>query len=107
MRVRLEDIRNIGVIGAGTMGHGIALTYALGGYNVTMMDIREAALNKAIHHIGNDLQTFVDNSVIYQNEVEKTLLRIRTTNKIDEVAKEADFITETIVEDAEAKRRVF
>ena len=105
--MRLEDIRNIGVIGAGTMGHGIALTYALGGYNVTMMDIREAALNNAIHHISNDLQTFVDNSVIYQNEVEKTLLRIRTTNKIDEVAKDADFITETIVEDAEAKRRVF
>ena len=105
--MRLEDIRNIGVIGAGTMGHGIALTYALGGYKVIMMARREATLNNAIRQIGNDLQTFVDNSVIPKNEIEKTLLRIRTTNKIDEVAKEADFITETIAEDAEAKRRIF
>ena len=105
--LRLEEIKNIGVVGVGTMGHGIALTYALAGYNITMMDITETILNNAVRQIGNDLQGFVANGLVSEDAVEKTLLRIKTTKKIEEVAEEADFITEAVFEDAELKRRIF
>ncbi|GAH30431.1 unnamed protein product, partial [marine sediment metagenome] len=71
--MQLEDIRNISVIGAGIMGHGIGLTYALGGYRVVLNDTREEILSNAISHIRNDLKTFAENSVISQDMIEETL----------------------------------
>jgi len=105
--MKLEDIRKIGVIGAGIMGHGIALTYALGGYQVTIQDRRETILSNAMRQIRNSLATFADNGLIAQNTIEETLSRITTTNKLEEAVKEVDFVTETIAEDVEMKRQVF
>ena len=82
------------------MGHGIALTYALAGYGITMMDRTETILSNAVRQIANDLQGFVANGLVSEDAVDKTLLRIKTTKKIEEVAEEADFITEAVFEDA-------
>ena len=54
--MRLLQIKNISVIGAGIMGHGIAQTFALGGYEVTLNDISDALLNKAVHQIRSNLK---------------------------------------------------
>ena len=105
--MQLEDIRNISVIGAGTMGHGIVLTYALGGYEVSLNARRETSLSNALEHIRNDLKTFAENGLISQDMVEETLSRIATTTKLEEAVKDADFVTETIAEDVEAKTRIF
>jgi len=105
--VQLEDIRNISVIGAGIMGHGIGLTYALGGYKVALSARRETTLGNAMRHISDDLKTFAENDLISQDMIEETLSRITTTNKLEEAVKDADFVTETVVEDVEVKRKIF
>jgi 3-hydroxybutyryl-CoA dehydrogenase len=105
--MKLEDIRNISVIGAGTMGHGIGLTYALGGYKVTLNDTSEALLSNAINHIRDDLKTLSDNELISPDMIESTLSRITTTAKLEEAAKDADFVTEAVSENVDVKRKVF
>ena len=105
--MQIEDIRNISVIGAGIMGHGIGLTYAMSGYKVALNDISEAILNNAMSHIRNDLKTFAESGLISQDMIEETLSRITTTNKLEEAVQDADFVTETVAEDVEVKRKIF
>jgi 3-hydroxybutyryl-CoA dehydrogenase len=105
--LKLDDIEKISVIGAGIMGHGIALTYALGGYKIALQARRETTLSNAMRQIKNGLTTFAENGLIGQDMIEKTLSRITTTNKLEEAVKDADFVTETIAEDVGMKRQVF
>jgi len=105
--MQLEDIRKISVIGAGIMGHGIALTYALGGYNITLNARRETSLSNALKHIRYALETFVEGGLISQDMSEVTLPRITTTTHLEEAVKDADFVTETVPEDAEVKTEIF
>jgi len=105
--VQLEDIRNISVVGAGLMGHGIGLTYALGGYRVVLNDTREVILSNAISYIRNDLKTFAESGVISQDMIEETLSRLITTTDLRKAVKDADFVTEAVVEDVEVKRKIF
>lgn len=105
--MQLEDIRNISVIGAGLMGHGIGLTYALGGYRVVLNDTREVILSNALSYIRNDLKTLAENGVISQDMIEETLSRLTTTTNLKKAVKDADFVTEAAVEDAEVKREIF
>jgi 3-hydroxybutyryl-CoA dehydrogenase len=105
--VQLEDIRNISVIGAGIMGHGIGLTYALGGYRVVLNDTREEILTNAISHIRNELKTFAESGLISQDMIEKTLSRLTTTTDLKEAVKDADFVTEAAIEDVRVKREIF
>ena len=105
--MQLEDIRNISVIGAGIMGHGIGLTYALGGYKVALNDVSEAILNNAMNHIRNDLKTFAESGVISQDMIEETLSRLTTTTNLEKAVKDANFVTETVAEDVDVKREIF
>lgn len=105
--MKLEDIKNISVIGAGLMGHGIGLTYALGGYKVTLSDVSEEILSNAMSYIRDDLKTLAENGVISQNVIEETLSRITTTTELKKATKDADFVTEAAAEDFEVKRRIF
>lgn len=81
--MQLEDIKNISVIGTGTMGHGIGLTYALGGYEVALNDTSEAILDNAVSHIRDALKTFVESGLISQDMTEETLSRITTTTWVN------------------------
>lgn len=105
--MQLKDIKNISIIGAGIMGHGIGLTYALAGYNVTLNARRETTLINAMRHIRNDLKTFADSSLIPQDTIKETLSRLTTTTDLKKAVKDADFVTETIVEEVEVKRKIF
>ena len=105
--MKLEDIRKIGVIGAGTMGHSIALVFALGGYGVALNSRRETTLSNAMNQIMEDLKTLADGGIISQDIITETLSRITATNKLEEAVKDADWVIENIVEDVEAKRRLF
>ena len=105
--MQLEDIRNISVIGAGIMGHGIGLTYALGGYKVALSARRETTLSNAIRHIRDDLKTFADSGLISQDMIEETLSRLTTTTDLEKAVKDADFVTETVTEDVDVKREIF
>ena len=105
--MRLEDIKNISIIGAGTMGHGIGLNYALGGYKVTLHDRNEDILRQAVSQVRSDLETFVECGLVYENKINETLTNITTTTELWRASQHADFVTEAATENVEVKRDIF
>jgi 3-hydroxyacyl-CoA dehydrogenase len=99
----LEDIKKIAVLGAGTMGPGIAQTYAMGGYNVTMWTRSESTREKAKAALKTQLETFAQEGEIAEADVEAIYGRIDFALTVEEAVKGADFIQETIVENRDAK----
>jgi 3-hydroxybutyryl-CoA dehydrogenase len=96
----------IGVVGAGTMGGGIAQVAARAGYQVVMRDISEEFLRRGLSAIDRSLQRDVDKERLKEDEKRAVVERIRTTTEIAELA-EASFVVEAITENLEAKRELF
>jgi len=96
----------IGVVGAGTMGNGIAQTAARAGYDVLMRDIEGAFLERGVAAIDRSLQRDVDKERLKEDEKRAILERIRTTTELDELA-DAAFVIEAVTENLEVKREVF
>lgn len=105
--MKLEDVKNMSVIGAGIMGHGIAQTYALGGYQVSINDVNDTVLNKAMESIRANLETFAESGFISPDEIDGTLSRITTTTDLAKAVRDADFVTEAVIEDIDVKRELF
>jgi 3-hydroxybutyryl-CoA dehydrogenase len=101
------DIKKIAVIGAGTMGHGIAQAFAQAGYQVSMMSRTQKTLDRARSLIETSLSTLAQEGMLDPKSVSATLSRITPTTSIQEAAEDADIAFETMVEDKEAKRKVF
>ncbi|AGK60174.1 3-hydroxyacyl-CoA dehydrogenase /Enoyl-CoA hydratase [Archaeoglobus sulfaticallidus PM70-1] len=99
-------MKNVLVIGAGTMGHGIAEVCAIAGYNVTIVDIKDEFLEKAVKKIGWSLKKLESKKKIKEN-AEDVLKRIKTTTNLEEAAKEADFVIEAVIEDTDVKKDIF
>jgi 3-hydroxybutyryl-CoA dehydrogenase len=100
------EIKNVTIVGAGTMGHSLAQAFAQGGYQVWLHDIKEEILQKARRLISANLQTLLDLGLLSE-EPAVILSRVRTTTNIKEAAQQADFIIEAIIEDETAKKEMF
>ncbi|HEX6623361.1 MAG TPA: 3-hydroxybutyryl-CoA dehydrogenase [Pyrinomonadaceae bacterium] len=96
----------IGVIGAGTMGNGIAQVGARAGYEVVMRDVEDEFLRRGLAAIDRSLQRDVDKERLTEEEKRAVLGRIRTTKKLQDLAG-ASFVVEAITENLDAKRDVF
>jgi 3-hydroxybutyryl-CoA dehydrogenase len=96
----------IGVVGAGTMGNGIAQTAARAGYEVVMRDVKEEFLERGMQAIDKSLQRDVDKERLKEEEKRAIVGRIRTTTEFDDFA-DASFVIEAITESLEAKRELF
>jgi 3-hydroxybutyryl-CoA dehydrogenase len=105
--MNLSRIKNIGVVGAGIMGHGIAQTFALGGYDVILNDISDEVLQRAIQQIRSNLDTFVEFGITTREAAREALRRIRTTKDFKKSVKEADFIVEALSEVMDLKKEFF
>lgn len=105
--MKLSQIKKISVIGAGIMGHGIAQTFALGGYEVILNDISEELLEKAIQRIRSNLNTFIEFGITTPDSAKEALLRIKTNKNLKESVKESDFIVEALPEVMDLKKDVF
>jgi len=103
----MTAIRNVTIVGAGTMGHSLAQVFAQGGYNVWLNDITEKILAKAKSLISSNLQTFVEMGLLEKTQPDIILNRIHTTPKIEDAGKNADFVIEAIIEDEAAKKEMF
>ncbi|PYQ76077.1 MAG: 3-hydroxybutyryl-CoA dehydrogenase [Acidobacteria bacterium] len=99
-------IRTIGVIGAGTMGNGIAQTFAQSGFSVILLDVAQPMLDRARGTIEASLGKFVEKGRLSAADRDATLARLATTTTLDRLV-EADYIVEAIVENADAKRALF
>lgn len=100
------DIRTVGVVGAGTMGSGIAQVMAASGFDVVVNDIDDGALNKAVAKIGDNLQRLVSKDAMTANDREAALARIQTTNRFSDL-RDCDVIAEAAAEDVNLKLQVF
>ncbi|HKO02246.1 MAG TPA: 3-hydroxyacyl-CoA dehydrogenase NAD-binding domain-containing protein, partial [Thermoanaerobaculia bacterium] len=97
---------NIVVIGAGTMGNGIAHTGATSGLSVTLIDVEKPILERAMSTISANLQRGVDKGRVSADEKRAALERIRTTTDMQPIAG-ADIVIEAIIENLAAKSGLF
>jgi 3-hydroxybutyryl-CoA dehydrogenase len=104
--MELSQIRNVGVIGAGIMGHGIAQAFALGGYEVTLNDLTEDLLNKAVQKIRYNLNTFIEFGMTTPEDAESALSRIKTNMTLKGATSESDVVVEALPEVIDLKKRV-
>lgn len=102
----VEQIKKIAVIGAGTMGHGIAEVAALAGYEVWVHDIAEEFLKNAIEKIRWSVGKLYEKGQIKES-VDTVLSRIHTTLAFEEAVRNADFIIEAVPEKIDLKKDVF
>ncbi|MEZ4804415.1 MAG: 3-hydroxybutyryl-CoA dehydrogenase [Bacteroidia bacterium] len=100
-------MKNISVIGCGTMGNGIAHVFALGGFNVKLIDINEQALEKAIIKIGSNLDRQVSKSLITEEKKAEALANITTTTELSKGVSEADLVIEAATENIGIKLQIF
>lgn len=100
-------MKEIAVIGAGTMGNGIAHVFAQHGYNVTLIDISEEALKKAMGSIEKNLSRQVEKNVITEDNKKKALANLTTTASLKEGVNRADLIIEAATENVELKLKIF
>jgi 3-hydroxybutyryl-CoA dehydrogenase len=103
----IDDIRTIGVVGAGTMGAQIAQQAALGGYNVWLTDVSEDQLRRAVESNRRLIERRVEKQQMAQTEALAALDRVRTTTSLEEAAGDSEFIFEAIVEELPPKRELF
>ena len=100
-------MKKIIVIGAGTMGNGIAHTFAQNDFNVTLIDISKKSLDKAILTIGNNLDRMVKKEIISNEKKLHTLSNIKTFDKIDKSIQDADLVVEAATENKDLKLEIF
>lgn len=100
-------MKNIAVIGAGTMGNGIAHTFAQCGYKVQLIDISEEALKKGLDTISKNLDRMVSKEKISEAEMEETLNNITTYTSLDEGVEYASLVVEAATENIDLKLSIF
>jgi 3-hydroxybutyryl-CoA dehydrogenase len=101
------EINKIAVIGAGNMGHQIALCAALSGFQVKCTDTNADILNKAIQFADNYLNERVSKGKLTKEAANQALENIAFVSKIDEAAADADLVIEAIIEKLAIKRKLF
>ena len=100
-------MKNIVVVGAGTMGNGIAHVFAMTGYETTLVDISEEALERALKTIDKNLDRMLKKEKITPEDKAATLQRIHTSTSLQEAAAQADFAVEAATERLDLKLKIF
>jgi 3-hydroxybutyryl-CoA dehydrogenase len=101
-----SEVRRIGVVGAGAMGHGIAQVAAMAGYRVALQDVEEDALTRAVERIRMNLDAGIERGKVAPETKERALTGLRTTTQLEELAN-ADLVIEAVPEDLALKREIF
>jgi 3-hydroxybutyryl-CoA dehydrogenase len=101
-----DTIKVVGVVGAGTMGNGIAQVFAQAGFDVRLHDTFQPALDRARKTVETSLGKFVEKGKLSAGDRDAALGRLRATSTIDDLA-DTDYVVEAIVEEVEAKRALF
>src|SRR6266478_3441182 len=101
------DVKTIGVIGAGTMGRGIAYAAALGGYRTILEDVMPETLAKGMAWIRQSLDEGVQRGKVEAAARDGALGRIETSSSVENACREADFLIEAVPEEMELKLELF
>ena len=103
----MSEVNKVGIIGAGLMGHGIAQVFAVHGYDVTLMDVKDDLLYMAVQNIRSNLALMANHGIGRKEDIEPAIKRISTTVELEEAAKGADLIIEAVLEDLALKQQIF
>ncbi len=102
-----SEIKHVAVVGAGLMGHGIALEFAAHGKHVSLHDISENLLGEAMVRARTGLMALVSSGRISEDEIEPTLARISISTDLHESVKQADLVIEAASENLQLKQQIF
>ncbi len=100
-------MKNISVIGAGTMGNGIAHLFAQNGFQVTLVDVSPAQLDRALQTISKNLDRQLAKAAITEEQKKQTLTNIKCVSDLSDGVKEADLVVEAATENIELKLKIF
>lgn len=101
------SVQNITVVGGGTMGNGIAHVAAQSGFNVTLVDVNDAVIERAMKTITSNLERQLKKETISEADMKATLGRISTSTSLEQGAANADLVIEAASERLEIKRQIF
>ena len=101
------SVFNVTVIGAGTMGNGIAHVFAQKGFKVVLVDVQQAQLDKALQTVGKNLDRMISKGSITEAEKQETISNIVTDTKISTGVSKADLVVEAATENEELKLKIF
>ena len=102
-----KDIKQVAILGAGTMGPGIAQVFAMSGRKIAMWTRSEETKKKAENTLRKSIETFVEEGLLPKDQAENVFRRISFKNNVGEAIDGANFVMETIVEDKDAKIQLF
>lgn len=105
--MEVDAVSRIAVVGAGLMGHGIALEFALAGYDVRLQSRSQKSLDAAASRIDESLNRLVDLGKVSRGQAGPVPAAIRMTTDLGEAAADADVAIESVYEDLELKRQIF
>jgi len=105
--MNVDEIKRIGVVGAGLMGHGIAQEFALAGYSVVLHDVSLEKLKAAEQNISTNLRMLTDFGLVAPDKSGRIVDNLSITTSIEEAASRSDFIIEAAFEDLTLKQNLF
>ena len=103
----MANSEDIAIIGAGMMGHGIAQIFAAHGHQVSLVDVSDEILARAIENMRVNLTLLAQSGIGRAEDIEPTIERVRITQDLKEAASSAQFIIEAVSEELELKQRLF
>jgi 3-hydroxybutyryl-CoA dehydrogenase len=101
------EVNSVGVIGAGTMGNGIAHVLSLNKFNVSLIDVRRDAVERGMNYIRHNMDRQVTKGMISENRRDEALRRISTSTSLESGVLDADFVIEAATENIKIKKDLF
>ena len=105
--MKAEEINHVALLGAGMVGHGLALHFAKAGYEVSLYSRTQQTLDKALENIRSNLHSLLRGQSGAEDEIKGITGRIRTTTNIDQAVTKAPIIIESVAEDLRVKQDLF
>jgi 3-hydroxybutyryl-CoA dehydrogenase len=105
--MKADEVRRIAIVGAGLMGHGIAMEFALAGYEVALHDVTEERIQEALRRIQANLRMLTAAGLVSHDRAEPALNSIRGATVLRAVASDADIVIEAAFEDLSVKQQIF
>ncbi len=104
--MKADDIKKVSIVGSGTMGNGIAQVFAANGYDVTLIDLKQDLLDKAVATISKSLDRLLKKEKISESDKDATLGRITAKTDLS-AAKDSHLVIEAVIEELDVKLRIF